>query len=400
MTQSVSSGGAPPADRPMFFVSHAGPTDPEAGREDDELFKRFFVDLSRAVADRLTLREHVGLGYLVDATRSARETARALAVCRVFVPLWSPLYFTTERCGQEWSVFLDHVHTAGGGSPGRYFAPVTWAPVSAATLPRAAREVDRGSDREERPDAVNGLYTLMPEAAEEETGRPEADTDDEELYRMVVNGVAEAVVRASSRALRPTTPARLEQAPNAFTQRSPSLSLRVAVLAPTTRVLPEGRIGHGRYGEEPLDWAPYGNRPLAEDVTTVIERLGYELHLVAFDDVSEQLLADSATVEPEPTLLLIDNWSLLDEERRRQVASYVRLGRPWCTFMVVRDPADPETRERMDRLRAVVDETLSARLARMRIDLQHAASGDGIREGFTRDFSMLAQVAESSFIRR
>lgn len=400
MTESVASGGTPPADRPVFFVSHAGPTDPEAGREDDELFKRFFADLSRAVGTRLRLHDHAGLGYLVDATRSARETARALAVCRVFVPLWSPLYFTTERCGQEWSVFLKHVRTAGGGPPGRYFAPVTWAQVSAARLPSAAREVDRGAGREERPDAVDGLYTLMSDMIGEEIGWQETDPDDAQLYRMVVDGVADTVARACDRALAPVAPTDLKHASNAFARRSPSLSLRVAILAPTRRQLPEGRIGEGRYGAGPLDWAPYGNRPLRDDVATVTERLGYELHLVAFDEVAEQFLADPPAREPEPTLLLIDNWSLLDEERRRQVDGYVRLGRPWLTFMVVRDPADPETREQLDRLQRVVNETLSVRLARMRIDLKHAASGNGAREGFTRDFTMLAQVAESSFIRR
>lgn len=391
-TESAASGGAPPPARPLFFVSHAGPDDPA----DDALFARFFADLSREVAARLAV-DGAGLGYMLDPAAGAREAARALDACRVFVPLWSPRYFRTARCGREWSYFLERVHAAPHAAPERHFAPVTWAPVSAAVLPAAAREVDRGGRREERPDTMYGLYTLIPEApaAGEGAGDPE-----ELLYREVVAEVAGAVARASGEALAPAGALDLAAVPNAFALRTHELSLRVAILAPSTRTLPQGRAGKGRYGTQPLDWAPYGNCPLAEDAARITARLGYELHLVDFDEAEGTLLAEPPGEEPEPTLLLIDNWSLLDEDRRRAVAAYARPDRPWQMFMVVRDADDPETRDHIARLRAVVDETLAARLDRMRVDHRHAASGDGSREGFPRDFSMLAQAAESSFLRR
>lgn len=391
LTEStISSGGVPSPARPVFFMSHAVPADTDGTGEDEALFARFFEHLCEAVAARMTLPHPPSLGYMVNAASSERQTPRALAVCRVFVPLWSPLYFTTARCGREWSVFMERVQSTSPAPFWGRFAPVIWSPVSASAIPRAAREVNRGRGQESRPDAVDGLYALMPEK------RGPWDP----AYRQVVHEVADAVARAAREPLRSAALADLEDAPDAFQQRSPDLSLRVAILAPTTRTLPQGRSGKGRYGADSLDWAPYGNRRLAEDVATVTERLGYGLHLVSFGEVAGQMLADPPVGEPEPTLLLIDNWSLLDESRRRQVEAYVRLDRPWYTFMVVRDREDPETREHTARLQAVVDETLSARLGKMSVVHRHAASGNGSPEGFPRDFSLLAQVAESSFIRR
>lgn len=394
MTQPVPAGDAPPVRRPLFFVGHAD-------REDDALFKRFFRDLTRAVAGRLKLgvNEQAGLGYMVDAASSPDETARALSVCQVFVPLWSPLYFKSPQCGQEWSVFRERTQAAGSGFSDNLFAPVIWTPVSAAALPRAAREVDRGGGREERPDSVYGLYELMVDMPDDEISVYPPLGNDDYQYRQVVDGVAEAIARAArAPALHSATPVDVRHAVNAFAQRAPSLYLRVAILAPRTGRIPPGRTDTRRYGEAALDWAPYGNRALAEDVETVTERLGYLLHLVDFDDVAERLQADEDDMEP--TLLLIDNWALLDEGWRERVDRYVRLDRPWHTFMVIRDPNDTETRENLARLLAVVDGTLSARLDRMRVDLAHAASGNGSPEGFTRDFSALAQVAESRFVRR
>lgn len=395
MMESGSSAGAPPNGHPLFFVSRAGPT------EGDALFERFFADLRRSVAARLDLPDHAGLGYTAQPTSSTRQIAQALAVCRVFIPLWSPRYFTDALCGREWTVFRERVTAVGGRSLKRYFAPVTWAPVAPAMMPFAARAVDRAGGRDERPDEAHGLYALMSDALDERTDRRETEPGGcEPLYRIVVDGVAEAVADASRELLRPTEPADLERARNAFAKPGPSLGLRVAILAPAFGRLPEGRSGKGRYGPGPLDWAPYGDRPLAEEVAVVTQRLCYRLDLVAFDEVSGDLLSDRAAAETEPTLLLIDNWSLLDAERRRQVDAYARPDRLWNRFMVVRDPEDPETRLHLTRLQAVVDETLLARLEELPLNLEHAASGRGTRPWFAHNFSALARAAESSFIRR
>jgi FxsC-like protein len=416
MTETVSPGGALSAgEGPLFFMSHAGPIDPSGGGEDIALFRRFFANLSRAVARRLALGGSDRLGYMVDAASPPAEIERALATCRAFVPLFSQRYFSDRQCGREWWVFQSRARAATGGPSERYFVPVTWSLVSPAEIPRAAREVDRGIGREGRPDTTYGLYTLMIDMIGEENVSPSWDPSCENLesrqgvtdveenweYHSVVESVAEAIAAATrAPALASAAPTKLARAADAFAQPLSSLALRVAILAPTTtRLLPEGRVGAGRYGATSLDWAPYGYRALAKDVQTVTERLGYRLSLVDFEDVAEQLLVERVAKESEPTLLLIDNWALLDERRRGLVDRYVRLDQPWYTFMVVRDPMDPETMAHMTQLQTVVNEILSARLERMRIDLVHAASGYGSKDGFTRDFSLLAQMAESRFIR-
>jgi FxsC-like protein len=393
--QSVPSIGAPPTVHPVFFVSRAGPG------EGDGLFERFFADLRRCVAARLDLPDDPDLGFAVEPTSSPRRLAQALAVCRVFVPLWSPPYFTDARCGKAWTVFEGRVKALGGPCPERYFAPVTWKPVSPGMMPYPARAVDRADGRDERPEEARGLHALMSDAFDEPTDRRESKAGGgEPLYRRVVDGVADAVADSCREPLGPTEPADLDRARNAFAKPRPSLGLRVVILAPTSGRLPEGRSGKGRYGPGPLDWAPYGDRPLAEEVALVTEGLCYQLDLVAFDEVSRDLLSPGAAAEAEPTLLLIDNWSLLDAERRRQVDAYARPDRLWHRFMVVRDPEDPETRLHLARLQAVVDETLLARLEELPVDLEHAASGRSTRPWFAHNFSALARAAASSYIRR
>jgi FxsC-like protein len=393
MTVLTSHSGAVRAARaelPVFFLSHADPpaVDAEFVDDDDvdEMFTKFFRDLTDAVAARSALPSLSDIGYMVDAEASPAKTAHALAVCQVFVPLWSPLYFKSPGCGREWAAFQTRVPA---GLNAVCFEPVTWAPVSAAAIPRAALAVDRGGRREARPDAEKGLYALM--------------IDDEvEQYARVVDDVATAISRLAKSPVLDSVPAvDLSGTRSAFAPRRSRITLRVALLAPTADRLPESRQGSGRYGPRQLDWTPFGadwNRTLAEDVKQFAERLGYDVDVVGFDDIASELSAGGSP--QKPTLLLIDNWALLDPLWRGEVEEYLKLRYPWYTFMVVRDPQDPETSRHVQPLRAVVDETLGARLTAMRIDLRHAASGNGSREQFQHDFSVLAQVAALSFLKR
>ncbi|WP_344656397.1 FxsC protein [Catenulispora subtropica] len=356
-----------------------------------DLFLTFFDDLTQRLSTLLPRQWPGDLGYAADAEAPEQPTLRALSVCHVFVPLISPQYFSTRRCGLEWSAFRQRV---GARDVALHFVPVTWAPVEPANIPPAVLEVDFNTPRGGRADTVDGLYPLMFDEDPKRRGSP---------YDLVVDDVARTISRVVRDHPLParTLPSLLGQQ-NAFRAARTRLVLRIVVLAPTRERSPEGRTADGHYGDAQTDWvAPYGDRrdrTLAADVRTIADHLGYAPEIVGFDDVAPALLA--GTLPSAPTVLLIDNWALLDTAWRDQVAAYVdpAAKRPaWETFMVVRDDSDPETGQRGAELRAAVDGTLSASLQTLQTNVQHAASGDGPRERFPSHFSTVAEFAAGLF---
>ncbi|WP_194908063.1 FxsC protein [Catenulispora rubra] len=389
MAGSRQSGDEPSVHEPLFFLSYARPHEAEAERprEELDLFLTFFDDLTQQISTLLPRKRPGDLGYAAPADAPERPTLQALSVCHVFVPLISPQYFSTRRCGLEWSAFRKRVRTR---DVGLHFVPVTWAPVEPADIPPDVLEVDFHTPREGRADIAEGLYPLMVDRA------PGSD------YDLVVRNVARTISCVVREHPLPAgvLPSLLGQQ-NAFRAAPTRLLLRIVILAPTRDRSPKGRTADGHYGDAQTDWAPYGDRrdrTLAADVRTIADRLGYAPEIVGFDDVAPALLA--GTLSSAPTVLLIDNWALLDTAWRDQVAAYAdpAAKRPdWETFMVVRDDHDPQTRQRGADLRAAVDETLAASLRAMQTVVEHAASGNGPRERFPSHFSTVAEFAAGLF---
>lgn len=389
MAGSRPSGDEPSVHEPLFFLSYARPHESEAEhpREEPDLFLTFFDDLTQRISTLLPGERPGDLGYAASAVAPGQSILQALAMCHVFVPLISPQYFRSRFCGLEWSAFRKRVGTR---DLALHFVPVTWAPVEQADIPPDVLEINFQTPRQGRADITEGLYSLMVDRA------PGSD------YDRVVRNVARTISEAAREHPLPAgRPAALRSLPNAFRAAPTRLRLRIVILAPTRDRSPEGRTAVEHYGPTQTGWAPYDDRwdrTLAADVKTVADRLGYDPEIVAFDDVAPALLA--GTLAGAPTILLIDNWALLDTGWRDQVAAYVdpAAKRPaWETFMVVRDEKDPQTRERGADLRAAVDETLGASLQAMQTVVQHAASGNGPRERFPSHFSTVAEFAAGLF---
>ena len=66
-----------------------------------------------------------------------------LASCRVFVPLFSPRYFTSEMCGREWYAFNERILRARAVGAGSVPAivPALWTHVGMAQLPDSVRHI-------------------------------------------------------------------------------------------------------------------------------------------------------------------------------------------------------------------------------------------------------------------
>src|SRR2546423_11903317 len=144
----LSGAGDGPA--PYFFLSyarhhHAGEADDSPGGDPDRWTLRFFDDLTYEVAELTTLRRGAQPGFMDREVRVGQEWRRhisdALAACRVFLPLYTPRYFTSLSCASEWYLFQarQSAHELTSGSRPEAIIPVLWLPIPDTELPPAAQ---------------------------------------------------------------------------------------------------------------------------------------------------------------------------------------------------------------------------------------------------------------------
>lgn len=126
---------------PYFFFSYS-----RADAVDSYLY-RFFDELNREMALRSGIPE-ADAGFLdrdqQPGVEWATNTSAAVNTCNVFVPVYSPNYFTSSYCGQEWHAFNARVsaHRDTTGETLACVVPVWWVPLDREPPPSAARLQD------------------------------------------------------------------------------------------------------------------------------------------------------------------------------------------------------------------------------------------------------------------
>ena len=155
--------------RPYFFLSY--PHTPKFVDRDDADPDLWAVKLYKDLCDHLfqisSLPVHGSIGFMDRDLRPgnewAVEVANALAACRVFVPLYSPRYFSSEHCGREWCAYTRRAV----GQPDRRtqrapgIIPALWVPVRPERLPEPARTIHYLAGEYNGAYASHGLYRLM-----------------------------------------------------------------------------------------------------------------------------------------------------------------------------------------------------------------------------------------------
>ncbi|NUR62184.1 MAG: toll/interleukin-1 receptor domain-containing protein [Catenulispora sp.] len=135
---------------PYFFLSyarhHRSAGESPVGAEDpDRWTLRFFDDLTFEVMELTTLERGVQPGFMDREVHVGqhwrRRISEALAACRVFLPLYTPRYFTSLSCASEWYLFQarQSAHELISGSRPEAIIPVLWVPMPDTELPAVAR---------------------------------------------------------------------------------------------------------------------------------------------------------------------------------------------------------------------------------------------------------------------
>ncbi|MEU8966628.1 FxsC protein [Streptomyces sp. NPDC048491] len=380
------------SDGPYFFLSHAPAGRAADGPGPDLWVGRLFDDLCRGVAELTALPDGAAPGFMDPGPRAgavwSEEIGRGLASCRVFVPLLSPRYFASERCGKQWYAFAQRaIHQrAATGLPADAIVPALWVPVPEHQLPWPAVQLAVDHRRLGERYATDGLYGLI-----------KLRLLAEEYHRAVHHLARHIVGAARATRVGPGRPPDARTLPSAFGAAPGPRPLRVTVAAPTRGELPAGRDG-AYYGESALDWNPYHpdtRRPLALIAEDIVGSLNYRPTVASFDD--EPPAGDPAAARPE--ILLVDRWALRDERRRARLAALDSAGRPWIGVVVPWNRADPQSRAATGELTARTEATLPLRTRHGRAACRTAAQGVESLDAFEELLPQVVEAAAQQYLR-
>ncbi|MFC7264553.1 TIR-like protein FxsC [Streptomyces lutosisoli] len=375
-------------NRPYFFLSYAHTPAWGPGNGDpDHWVHVLFTDLCDHIMALTDLPAGAPAGFMDREMRSGdgwpEKLSENLASCRVFVPLFSPRYFTSESCGREWFAFNERILRARATGSGAVPAivPALWTHIDYAQLPDSVRHIHVDHTPFGDRYAANGIYGLI------KLNR----LHDE--YEETVLGLAQRIVRVAQESPLPSSrPRPYESTPSAFKPRGEGpRRIHLTVAAPTRHSIPEHRDTRP-YGEDAQDWNPYhseSTRPLPSLAEELIRSLDYRITVSSFDDedTGETLVTDDSdkAAPSHPGILLVDRWALTDEERQRRLRAFDANARPWVSAIVPWNRADIQCHgEEGRKLAADLERTLPSILDRgRRTDCRVAVNGVPTLKAFT-----------------
>jgi FxsC-like protein len=332
---------------PGFFLSYARVAPLRGDRSDPDYWvKRFFHELA---AEIRALDGNLRHGFIADhvppGTNPETLTARNLASCRIFVPLYSDDYFDDEQCGREWAVFEQRrqLRRARTGDDGDSIVPVLWT--------RQGREDWPPVTHHARP------HPLLSSDLYQRLGLFELIRLHERAYREVVRLLAKEILRrAHSEAPPVAAEDALSWAAPAFPVPGRSTrQLFITVVAGVRRTIPTERNPE-YYGERPEDWRPYhpeSAEPLVLRAARIARTLGYRPEVTVLTSASPETKMNSLqkTLDaqfhqpPAASILLADPWLFRGYQERHNLETVDRRRKEWVRLMVPWSGTDRETAE-------------------------------------------------------
>jgi len=335
-----------------FFLSyaHSRPLEGDMQANRDQSVRRFFRDLTKAVKDHASPRSRLTTGFfdqdIPPGSDWKASLSRAIGAAAVFVPLYSPTYFTMAWPGREWACFHERLVRAGLNDPSRWIAPVLWTPLQWAAIseqddpPGLDKALAVGASEPEYQ--RNGLRALLNISHSEEFSDESYEEYYKESYNAVVDKLAtQIVVLAEKSPLDPSTVPDIERVKSQFRPKARLAIFDVRVAAPTLRTVPSGRDPH-HYGGNSTEWRPYPRQKLslAEYAKQIAERLDFHVELAGIERTG-----DPAT--PNPGIILIDPWFISGTEGLRRLRAAVSDLPPWVLPLLVLSPPDDRRTEQL-----------------------------------------------------
>jgi FxsC-like protein len=324
MQLTMSPGGAV---GPYFLLSYARADDRNA------YVRRFYHDLSVEVAGRMSVSgpppgfqdtSSIGLGQ--DWTE---ELQNALGTCRTMVALYSPAYFSSDWCSREAGVMLSRCdrYKARTLRASSALIPVLWQPVD--EVPAEVGHIQYLTEGLGAWYADSGLQRLLQ--------HDPLGVD----YIKAVRVIARRVVEVAEREELPVSGhVHLATSKLSFTPRTeagqPGSTVQFFIAAGSEQDPPEHRPGAPYYGRTSLDWNPYHPQeeyPLYQQAQRLVtaQRYGTNYQLVRAG-LHRQL--EQAWQNDQVTILLVDAWSALMQQYRKELERFDRTEHPATGVLV------------------------------------------------------------------
>jgi len=318
-----------------FFLSYAHQQSPtEAGRPVDiSTVFDVFRDLYKTVRGLCHPATKLSIGFVDQLVPPGPDrvamTNRALATAEVFVPLCSADYLHGAESIYERASYLLRLAAAAPEQFRRHMLPLLWMPMR-----------DSGGDGDLTLALAFGAD--IPEYAEHgllglsrlTNLRPSYDRLLMRVARWIVDVAETSPLAEGTADVEPTR----SQAP-----------FVVAVLAPSTEDLPQGRKADG-YGERPSQWQPFAYAqplPVADHAARAAARLALPSRVV-------DLSTDPDVFAVSPGLILIDPWIIETPDGRARLEHTIDRLHPWVSSVAVANLHDPQHNERGARLTQAV----------------------------------------------
>jgi FxsC-like protein len=388
---------------PYFFLSYAhSPWNGPGNSQNQDFWPvKLFEDLCARVS-RLgglppAAAKYVGLmdqGQWARSDDGSARLARALASCRVFVPLFSRRYFGSEDCGKEWFAFTRRAPTGPSrerAAPGAVI-PALWLPMDARYLPPVARAIDFIHPDFGDSYAANGFYGLI------------KLTKYTDAYEQAVDGLARLIARAAAESPMARQPAP-HYAPlvNAFESGAGyahgEQPLRITVVAPRLSELPCGGAAF-HYGHDSCSWNPYAPRAargLADHAADVARGLGYHPDVGDLSQHGRDLLRGGPPTSP--AVLIVDAWAATISEYASLLRRLDAMNRPWIQVIVPWPRCDEENGAAEARLWPALVSALGHKLVAGRAATSSAVCGIHNLEDFSRVLPTVITTAARQYLR-
>jgi FxsC-like protein len=345
-------------DAPYFFLSYA--RTPRHGRnsstDPDYWLHKFYDDLYAEVLQRIRtpvagfMDREIGLG-----TQWSEELTKALATCRVFVPLFSPRFFDSENCGKEWYAFSKRVLDQRARQPNTQMAivPALWVPVEDDGLPDVAKAIQ--FNHRDLGDLYGqfGFFGII-----------KLDRFSEE-YMLAVQNLARRIVEVGDKTkIEPGRHADFDTSESAFghsdVHEMPEKRMQLTVVTIDTSNLPDGRSDQ-YYGRSPLHWRPYfpaAPMPIVDYARELARYLGCKPSVITLVDH----LRDVANGVNAPGLFLIDAWAVKSQINCDDLRRLDELDQEWTSVLHPWNREDGQTIT-ADGLRQSLEACLGRKLA-------------------------------------
>nr|WP_170223404.1 TIR-like protein FxsC [Nonomuraea turkmeniaca] len=329
--------------------AHTPVDESTGGGDPNRWVHRLFDSLCTELLQITSLRKGAQAGFLSRHPRAGDEwpddVARALATCRLFVPLYSPRYFDNEQCGREWSAIQRRLR-AHAPEPPPVIIPIVWSPVDFNDLPACARAIPFYEDGLWPGYRSTGLYGVIKISFSRRTFQRATS----ELARRIKQ-VAELSPLLEAQDL-----PRYSKLPNAFAGYRAAQKMTVTVVAPHLGNLPEGRNPY-YYGRTPHEWNPYRHetdqRSLAHQVTAFVRVRGYGAEVGPLTP-----LEDGRRGPDAPEMMLVDPWATDIPDTYETLRRFGRRSTRWFPVVVPWNNDDGETTAAEPRLRRKLGEAI------------------------------------------